>query len=429
MKAASARSARLSLIVTSLLVFGLLARSVRAEPPAKDSQTRARVAIFLVPAKGFKPQVVAKVSRALVNALRKHPELDVEDSDKLLVQFSGEVPRPIIAQAKDALELGIKQLRQGETNEAVATLKQASDTFDQVLAFVKKKTVAKAHLALGVAQAEAGMKQEALTTIARLLTWRPHLRYDTDTFPPSQIPVFEKARQLVKKKKRGSMELTTTPPGAKAYVDGRFMGVTPTVAFGLKVGQHYATFKKMGYVKAAQKVEVSPRRQHQYHQQLKRSEKFLLLKQSLERAKQALGRSRANSAMVDLRSFLFIDQAVFATIGYGGPGKIYMQAYLYDLRTKLRLKQAVKTINQRTLAEIKSLARLLYLGVKTDGSLEAPPEAPPPPPKKRSPFYATWWFWTAVAAGVATAIIVPYYTWPRSETVGDGYLPPVGISN
>ncbi len=132
--------------------------------------------------------------------------------------------------------------------------------------------------------------------------------------------------------------------------------------------------------------------------------------------------------MVDLRSVLYIDQALFATIGYAGPGKLYIQAYLYDLRSKLRLNQAALTVDQRSLAGIKKLARLLYLNVRTDGSLQAPPEAPPPPPKTRTPLYATWWFWTAIGAGIATAIIVPYYAWPRSEQVPDNLMP-VGANN
>jgi hypothetical protein len=283
-------------------------------------------------------------------------------------------------------------------------------------------------MALAVAQAEARRPRQARATFVGLLTWRPLLRYDTATFSPQHLPIFERARQLVKKLKRGSIELTSTPSGAKAYIDGRFMGVTPTVAFGIKVGEHYASFKKEGFIKAAQKVLISPRKQGTFEQPLKRSKKYLLLKQSLSRAKGGLGKATANAAMVDLRSVLYIDQALFATIGYAGPGKLYIQAYLYDLRSKLRLNQAALTVDQRSLAGITKLARMLYLNVRTDGSLEAPPEAPPPPPETRAPLYATWWFWTAIGAGIATAIIVPYYAWPRSEKVPDNLLP-VGANN
>jgi tetratricopeptide (TPR) repeat protein len=417
--------------LAAVLLAGTLcsAQPTLAQAPPAALEAKARVAVFLVPARGYKAQIVARVSRTLIKQLRKNEKLDVEDSDKLLVEFSGEVPRRTIAKANDALEQGIKQLKLNEINEALASLQGAIEIYEQVLAFIKKKTLARAYMARAIAQAEARNHSLARASFVRLLTWRPHLRYDTATFTPRHLPIFERARELVKKLKRGSIELTSSPRGAKAYVDGRFMGVTPTVAFGLKVGDHYASFKKEGFIKAAQKVTISSHSQGSSSQQLKRAKKYLLLKQSLSRAKSGLGKAKANAAMVDLRSVLYIDQALFATIGYAGPGKLYIQAYLYDLRSKLRLNQAAMTVDQRSLVEgIKKLVGLLYLNVRTDGSLQAPPEAPPPPPETRAPLYATWWFWTAIGAGIATAIIVPYYAWPRSENVPDNLMP-VGANN
>lgn len=383
-----------------------------------QSPARAKVTVFLVPAKGFKAQTLAKVTRAMSKALRQNPNLDMEDSDKLLVQYAGEVPRNEIAEAKRMRKEGVKLLKDGDAAGAVQSLEIAFTAYEQVLAFVKKVEVAKALMALAVAQAEAGMKKQARASFIRLLTWRPHLRYDTDTFSPRHLPLFEKARAVVKRNARGSVELSTTPPGAKAYVDGRFMGVTPTVAFGLKVGEHYATFKKPGFVKAAQKIEVSPTAQRKFTQELKRSEKFLLLKQSLAAAREGLGRAKANAGMNDLRSFLYIDQAVFVTVGYGGPSHLTLQGFLYDLRSKLRLNQATLTVNAETLDGVDRLAQMLYMNVRYDGNLEAPPEPPPPPPEKRTPFYASWWFWTAVGAGVAAAVVLPITLWPDSNTCG-----------
>ena len=383
-----------------------------------QSPARTKVTVFLVPAKGFKAQTLAKVTRAMSKALRQNPNLDMEDSDKLLVQYAGEVPRNEIAEAKRMRKEGIQQLKNGDAAGAVQSLEVAFTAYEQVLAFVKKVEVARALMALAVAQSEAGMKKQARASFIRLLTWRPHLRYDTDTFSPRHLPLFEKARAVVKRNPRGSVELSTDPPGAKAYVDGRFMGVTPTVAFGLKVGEHYATFKKPGFVKAAQKIEVSPTAQRKYNQELKRSEKFLLLKQSLAAAREGLGRAKANAGMNDLRSFLYIDQAVFLTVGYGGPGHLTLQGFLYDLRSKLRLNQATLTVNAETLDGFDRLAQMLYMNVRYDGNLEAPPEPPPPPPEKRTPFYASWWFWTAVGAGVAAAVVLPITLWPDSDKCG-----------
>jgi len=385
---------------------------------ANTASTKVKVTVFLVPAKGFKTHTLVRVSRAMAKTLRRNPNLDMEDSDKLLVQFSGEAPTADIAEAKRLYNQGVTQLQAGDTAGALQSLETSCAAYERVLAFVKKKKVASALLALAVAQAESGMRREALANLKKLLTWRPLMRYDTKRLRAKHIPLFERARTYVKQLKRGSVELKTDPPGAKAYVDGRFMGVTPTVVYGLRVGEHYATFKKPGYVKAAQKIMVSPTAQKQYSQDLRRSEKFLLLKQSLAAAREGLGRARANSGMTDLRSFLYIDQVIFLTVGYGGPGKLSLQAYLYDLRSKLRLNTTTVTVDTQTLAGLETLGKNLYLNTRYDGALEAPPEAPPPPPEKRTPLYAAWWFWAAVGAGVATAIVLPITLWPESDTCG-----------
>lgn len=382
---------------------------------AAQKPSKSKVTVFLVPAKGFRSQTLASVSRAMSSALRKNPNLDMEDSDKLLVQFSGEVPMTQIADAERMLREGIGQIR-GDPAGAVQTLESAFTNFEQVLAFVKKRKAAQSLMALAVAQAQAGMLRKAMANFVRLLTWRPHLSYDTAFFPAAHIPLFEKARAAVKRKPRGSIELSSSPPGAKAYVDGRFMGVTPTVVFGLRIGEHYATFKKPGFVKAALKIIADPKVQRKYSQELRRSEKFLLLKQSLATARQGLGRAKTNSGMKDLRSFLYIEQVVFLAVGYGGPSQLQLQAYLYDLRSNLRLNQASATVNTQNLSGIDRLVHNLYVNVRYDGSIEAPLEAPPPRPKKRTPFYASWWFWTAIGAGVATAIVLPIAFWPESHT-------------
>jgi tetratricopeptide (TPR) repeat protein len=389
---------------------------------ADAQEQKTRVTVFLVPAKGYDAQTIANVSRKLITSLRKNINLDVEDSDKLLVQFSGEAPRTTIREADPLVSRGTKALEFGRPAEAEALFERAVTTYESIPAFIKKRALARAHLALGIAQAESGKHELARSTFIKLLTWRPLIKYDSQTFSATHAPLFASAKKRVKRLKRGSVELVTDPSGAKAYLNGRFMGVTPTVVFGLTVGDHYATFKKAGYVKAASRISISPTMQKQYSLTLKRSEKFLLLKQSLDNAIKGLGQPKANSAMQDLRSFLFIDQAVFTMVGYAGPGKLRIRAFLFDLRSSLRLNHVSRVVEQRSLHGLEELARLLYLNVKYDGTMEAPPEAPPPPPPKRSPLYATWWLWTAIGAGLVTAIVVPYAVWPESDTIGKGQV-------
>jgi hypothetical protein len=413
------RQGRPILIAGWLLAALSLSPTGVAEAGGRGVQ-RPRVTVFLLPAQGISSKVLARLSDAFVKALQENRQIDVRDSDKLLVEFAGEEPSDIIAGSKQAYEEGLKALKEKRAGEAVGKLLSAVKGFEEVIAFVEKNLLAKAMLALGVAQAEAGSSKAAIATFTSLLNWRHQVVYDTEAFDPRHLGLFEKARTAVGKRPRGSVELVTMPPGAKAYVDGRFMGVTPTLAYGLRIGDHYATYKLTGFIKAAQKISVHPDEQTKFEQDLRRSDKFLLLQQSLVNGQKGLGQPTANQGMLDLKTFLYIEQVIFATIGYAGPDRVQVAAYLYDLRSKLRLSLATLYASTATFVEIPSLCRQLYFNVRIDGVLEAPPEPPPPPQQKRRPFYATWWFWTAIAVGTA-GIVIPVVLVPERKTCPEGF--------
>ena len=400
----------------TLAALMLLTTPAWAGPKKKS---RAKVTVFLIHQGKVPAKVRARLTHAIVKSLHDNKNLQVKDPDKLLLQFSGEVPLRTIRKAKSNLKKGIFLIKGGNPTEAIAKIQGAIAGLEKSLSFVKKKTLAKAIMALGVAQAEAGSRGLARRTFVKLLTWRPRVLFDTREFGSRYLPLFAKAQSIAQRLPRGSAELRSEPSGAKAYVDGRFVGITPTTAFGLAKGVHYATFKKQGFIKASLRIDVSGSEQRKFSAELKSSDKYLLLQQSLETVKGELGGENATQAMVDLRSFLFIDQVIFARVTQAGGDDMRVQGYLYDLRNKLRLNTATQTIKADELKAIAKMTTLLYVNVRYDGTLEAPEDAPPPPPTKRTPFYATWWFWTAVAVGTA-AIVVPVLVVPEARSCEDG---------
>ena len=393
--------------------------ALAAAPAAAGPPRKAKVTVFLLPAEGVAAKLSARVSHALVKAMHSNPNLQVKDPDKLLVQFSGEVPSRVISRAKANLKKGIFLIKGGDPAGAAVRLRAAIKGLEGALAFVKKSLLARAMMALGVAQAEAKDQRAAYATFLRLLTWRPAVRYDTQEFSARHLPTFARAQKAARRLPKGSAELSTTPPGAKAYVDGRFVGITPATAWGLASGSHYATYKMQGYIKASHRITVSGTEQRKFSQELKQSDKILLLQQSMDKIKHEAGAQKATAAMLDLRSFLFIDQVIFARVQQVAGEQIQVEGYLYDLRTKMRLNQATQTVPTRELKALSKLTRLLFVKVRYDGTLAAPVEAPPPPPQTRRPFYATWWFWTAVAVGTA-AVVVPVVLVPQGDSCEDG---------
>jgi hypothetical protein len=302
-----------------------------------------------------------------------------------------------------------------DSPNAIKKLTQAVEALEQVLPFIQKNELAEAMMSLAVAHLAAGDRKPGKATLLRLLTWRESLSYDTEKYPPKFLEVFEEAKKEIKKRPRGSFEIRSDPDGAQAYVNGKYVGVTPATAEGLVVGDHYVTLKKEGYQKLLLKVHVSAKKQESATGELKRSEKYKLVQDAMERAKSGVEKEVADPGMVDLKAFLFVDQVIFVRLA-SAAGKIHVDAFLFDLRSKRRLSVVRRDVDPAVLdAAGPGIAENLYLNVPYDGALVAPPDEKPPEHKKRRPFYLTWWFWTAI--GVTTlGIIVPVSVTAQGES-------------
>lgn len=371
---------------------------------------RVRVTVLLLPAANISEKESGRLSRELQTALQTNARLEVRDADSLLAEFAGEVPRQAVAAATEAAERGLRLLREGQSAAAASTLTEAIEQLGPVLPFIKKELLANAMLGLGVALAQDGHLRDARTALQRLFVWRPQHQYDVAQFPADQIPLVEQVRAAVEQFGRGSLQIETEPPGAQAYVDGRFVGVTPTTAFGLTVGDHFVTFKKQGFLRSGGRATVDARQQRLHAQELTRSEKYLLLQQAIAQARTELGAAKVPVPVADAGRVLFVHQIIFAELRRLPGPLLDVRAYLYDLRSGLRLSQVKLPLASRDQRAVATLARLLYANVSYDGTLQAPPEPPPPTAARTTGIHRRWWFWTAIGAGaavVATAIAVP----------------------
>ena len=391
-----------------VVAFGLGAAAGAEEPAAQltSGPPTVRVTTFLMAHPGVDEQSTLPVMRALDDGLKRNPRLEMKDLDTRLADFAQEIPQEQIDEGRLALQEGQKALTALELPTAIKKLAQAVDVLSKVLPHIKKQELADAMMALGAAQLEQGDKRAAKLTFARLLTWRSDYKVDLQRYPPQLLAAFEDVRKEVDKQKRGSLEIRSEPAEAQAYVDGRFVGVTPTFSEGLTIGEHWVTLKKEGYKKAVMPAQVSAKQQQLVSIGLERSTKYLLVEQARAAVEGSLGELSLDASADNLKEVLFIDHAIFVRLLPGtAPGSLKVDTFLYDLRTRRRLTRVTKTVPlAKAEKELATLASSLYLNVSYDAELQETKDAPPPAPVVRKPFFKTWWFWTAV--GVTTAGVV-----------------------
>jgi hypothetical protein len=387
------------------------------EPPVK-------VTTFSIKQPDVPEETMVGIMRALESGLKRNKRLEMRDLDSRLADFAQEVPTEQVENAKNALKEGQKALLELNIDEAVKKLTEACSGLAKVLPYIKKQELADAMASLAVALYEKGDKKGGDAQFVKLLTWRGDYLFDAQKFPPKYTASFEAAQKVIEGAKRGSIMIGSEPTGAQAYVDGKYIGVTPCPAEGLVVGTHYVTLKKEGYKKAVAEAQVNAKSQRMVSVNLEQSEKYLLVQQAIEKVGPTLGSDMGDESMDDLKQVLLIDHAVF--VKAKGAEKIEVDCYLYDLRTRRRLARVTKTVPKaQAESQLAQLASNLYLGVNYDPELVKPKDAPPPQQLKRPSLFTRWWFWGAVVVvvgGIVAGIAIPIATQPPSCQPTDGCI-------
>jgi hypothetical protein len=383
------------------LSIGVLAAVVSSgAAPAGAEPAPVATAIFVDAGDGVDAGARAELARGLERALAANQRIALVELDMILAELGGEVPHDAIAEARALAAAGRTAFEKGATAAAVKKLESAELALEGTIAFVKKNELAEAQFLLGAAYLDDGRREEAEDTFARLLVWRPGWVVDVERFA-RVLPAWENARRRVEAEGRGSLEIATHPPGATAFVDGRYVGATPARAEALAAGAHYLTFKKDGFRRHVAKVMVDSRREATVAETLAAGAKDPLLAAALERARPDVGKDFASPAVAELRTLLTLDQALFVVAREDG-ADLVVAAHLYDLRSRLRLSHVANArIPRSGGAPVAELARTLYTGIRYDGRADPAPA--------RDTILSSWWFWTLVGVTVGVAVPLVLY--------------------
>lgn len=380
-----------------------------ASAQAERDRPLAKVAVVVVSADegALAPARQATIQVSMERAIAGDARLDVIDQDEALATSAGLVPTDAVAEARALVASGEALLRRNQAKAALLKLEGAATQLADVLAWAQKQELARAQFLRGAAQAVLGDNKAATDEFVALLAWRPDFAADPTIAPAVVIPLWEKAQARARQLPGGSVDVTSAPSGGMAYVDGRFVGFTPTTIEALPIGVHYLTVRKYGFQKVVRAVRISDKHSSATSAELLASPRATELAQAIAALRPDLGAAQApaemQGALGDLSELLGVDQIAILVAPRGG-NRPY-RAYVYNALGGQRLAQAEAGPGQGDLEEaLAALAGALYKQI----SFEPPP--PPPPPRivhHGRPFWRRTWFWGTVAAVVTTGVVVP----------------------
>ena len=187
-------------------------------------------------------QLSEELTRQLAEAFVLVPEAEV---DRVR---SGADLEPDVSDANKLLVDAKQQLSNGQNKQAQKLIKSARAILDPLRPKLRDYTpLTSALLYSAVAAMNLADKKGTQLFFADLARLRPGFQIDPAEFPPNVLEAFEKARQAEVKFARGRLLLTSTPAGAKAFVDEVPVGVTP-VTVPASPGEHLVRLEQDGFL-------------------------------------------------------------------------------------------------------------------------------------------------------------------------------------
>jgi hypothetical protein len=390
------RSSALALFVIAALGSGV-ARAWAGERPT--------VAVVVLPGAEGDLAVAREVRRQLLRAFVDDPLVELSDP----LAHAGVADEVADGSAyEQLLERGKQRLAERRYHAAVGDLEKAVALIRQTLDAVPKAALAEALLHLAAARAGAGREAAALAVLKDLLAWRPQVALTVADPPPGWDALQARAHEWLTTAGVGSLMITSVPPRAEAFVDGRRLGPTPVLAANLVAGTHFATVRLEGHQRVVVPAEVQAGKERTVS---------ITLRPLPEQAAVAalIGRLQGTAGSTRLAEAGALGRLTGATrlllvVAAGEAPKVEIKAYLYDLAANRLLSQAAVRTGFPPRAD--DLRPLALWGHTT---------APDRPRSGLQPWYRRWWVWTIAGAAVATVVALPLGLTQRHEANGERF--------
>ncbi|MFL5321892.1 MAG: PEGA domain-containing protein [Myxococcaceae bacterium] len=212
----------------------------------------------------------AKLAAALKAQLN---DLGAGISDAELQRFRKGEPKPAnLSAAESQLAAARQMMLNFQFKQALTQLRTARQTIEpEIPALRDYAPLVDILLQTAIAAQYAGDKKAAGVVFAELARLRPDIRIDPRQYPPEMIAEFDKVRLAQSNIARGRFLITSTPAGAKVFVDELEVGVTPaTVA--LFPGDHILRVASDGYYDSVERLKIVSYQKAEKNVELKQNE-------------------------------------------------------------------------------------------------------------------------------------------------------------
>jgi hypothetical protein len=395
-----------------VLFTGLLGSLSFAEPVL--AQEDPPVYIVSVAAEPSLEAIATRAGAAARASLRNIAGVSWRETDQRFLGYDDSA-LTLLERARERLGTGRQHYLNLELEQAITQLEGAVADFDAAAAALEDSTdLGQALLFLGASHAFNGQRRQALAVFRRLQTQMPHIQPDPNTFNPDVVTLYEQSAPGDVRNPQGTIDITSDPPGAIAYVDFIARGATPITVDRLVAGQHIVRVSRPGATPFVENVEVRRGRGAQ-------SSAYLVDRPDLEGLQEALaqiasadvGSIGRNSPIGTVAQMLALSKIGVIRVSPADGDQVTLELLLFDVESGRRLVRGQGTVPTAIGQLEEGVQRLV------SGAFEAalrPSQAPdeehvdtPEPDQPRGPsepgIHEQWWFWTIIGGVLVAAAI------------------------
>lgn len=346
------------------------AKSATASPSPVASATPPPKVAFLVHAPGIPdaPALAAGVASGLSSAgyliMQRGPLL------QRLGLGSGATPPDPLAPVREKLAIADQKYLDLDLAAADAALRDAEVALVPVLGDPDVIPLLRRALERRAIVLLANQRlDDATEKLRALYILDPEYKPDASLLSPQFRPAFERAANAARTAPRGTVRIETNPPGADVYVDGHWLGASPTSP-ELRAGQHVVQVRAAGYAAEGSLITVDPT--------LTLSLPFQLLPLKADAQKAALVRSIETSTLPGGRERLATELRKLT--GADAVAFVIARPVVDGVEVSAEVFHGLPGAPPAKTSEVPSRDVSAARGVALAKEIAALLEAPPPPP-------------------------------------------------
>lgn len=235
-------------MVPSVFIVSWIVRLALANPGA------GAVGVFMLPADPPSEARCPALELHAAAALESFPGIKVSRTQELFTAPLDSEAAQALLRAEAAFRLGSRAFDAHQEDAAEQKLALAVAEFGKGAAALKTCS----HLCEALALTAASLQRRgdvdgARAELLKLLALDPSATLVGPRYPPALLKLRDSVARSPESARHGNLAIKTQPEGAKLYLDGTLLGISPVESANLPVGRHWLRAERPGY-KAAGKI-------------------------------------------------------------------------------------------------------------------------------------------------------------------------------